>query len=155
MSSIRRSISIAAVGLLAAGTVSASLYAGPAYASPAECVNGANGFVSIAYNKTGTVVSGKTVDLGGSRRAELHSGTINGAQRGWAIIRGATQAGDQVWMDWTTTSGNGWLQCGPFSVQSNGSPNTSAAKSTSSASGYWFRACGKIAGGTSKCGAWW
>ncbi|MDP9861647.1 MULTISPECIES: hypothetical protein [Streptosporangium] len=60
-------------------------------------------------------------------------------------------------MDWSTTSGNGHVQCGPFSVQRDGLPNTSAAKVVNySSSSYVFRACGRIVGGESRCTTgWW
>ncbi|WP_433357920.1 hypothetical protein ACQP25_45300 (plasmid) [Microtetraspora malaysiensis] len=156
MSSVRRSLSITAIGLFAVGALGVGVSTGTAHASVSECVGGANGFADIAYNKTGTVVSGKTVDLGGGRRAELHTGTVAGFKRGWAIIRGTTKKGDRVWMDWTkTATRGGWMQCGPFTVQSDGLTNTSAAQKTSDDADYWFRACGQIVGGATKCGAWW
>ncbi|MEU6407531.1 hypothetical protein [Microbispora sp. NPDC046933] len=155
MRSIRRSLSVAAAaGAFAAGTLTGVFAAAPANAAVSECVNGANGFVDIPYNKTGTVAY--SVDLGGGRKAQLHYGSISGVQRGWAIIRGTTKKGDKVWMDWTTTATNGgWLQCGPFTVQADGLTNTSAAQKTSSKDGYWFRACGQIVGGTTRCTPWW
>jgi len=124
-----------------------------ASASVEECTNNRNGFVSIAYNLSGTIK--RSVDLGGGRRAELHVGYVNGVQRGWARISGATRRGDQVWMDWSTTGGNGWLQCGPFTVQSDGSPNTSAAQKVRGDLPAWvFRACGLV-NGVGKCTGWW
>jgi hypothetical protein len=125
--------------------------------SPAACQNGANGFVSIPYNKTGTKVDGTRVDAGPGgfpRYAEIHTGNINGVQHGWAIIRGNTRPGDKVWMDWTTNNRASRIQCGPFTVQTANSPNTSAAKRTSSSASYQFRACLNV-NGDSYCGNWW
>ncbi|MGW4205271.1 hypothetical protein [Streptomyces sp. NPDC004726] len=127
--------------------------ASTAQASVADCTNGANGFVSVPYNKSGTVKA--SVSLGYTT-AELHVGRVNGRDRGWAKITGPTWKGDLVWMDWTSTGGNGWVQCGPWSVQSNGSPNTSAAQVVKPNDSQWlFRACGREIGGTSKCSNWW
>jgi hypothetical protein len=154
MQFIRKFLTVTTVaGALAASTLSGVLAASPASAAPIECINGQGGFVNIAYNKRGSVVN--SVDLGGGRKAELHRGKIGNDDRGWAIITGSTKAGDKVWMDWTTTSQNGWLQCGPFTVQANGLTNTSAAQKTSTKSSWQFRACGQIVGGTTKCAAWW
>ncbi|SNS42246.1 hypothetical protein SAMN05216276_100972 [Streptosporangium subroseum] len=154
MQFIRKFLTVTTVaGALAASTLSGVLAASPASAATIECVNGANGFANIAYNKRGSLVN--SVDLGGGRKAELHRGQVNG-DRGWAIITGSTKAGDKVWMDWTTTAREGgWLQCGPFSVQANGLTNTSAAQKTSTDSRWQFRACGQIVGGSTKCAAWW
>ncbi|MEZ0070861.1 hypothetical protein [Planotetraspora sp. GP83] len=153
MKSIRRLVSVSLAAALVTGGLTA--LSSPASADAANCTNGANGFTNIPYNKTGTRVDGKTADLGGGRRVELHKGIINGVEHGWAIIMGATRAGDLVWMDWTSTYANGWVQCGPFTVQGDSLTNTSAAKNTSPAAGYWFRACGRRVGGPSVCGAWW
>lgn len=147
----RRLIAILVAGI--ATNASLAFSAAPASASIAECTNGANGFVSIAYNRSGAVIH--SVDLGGGRRAELHRGLVNGVDRGWAKITGSTRVGDKVWLDWSTTGGNGWLQCGPWSVNSNGSPNTSAAQRVTSDPAWVFRACGIIVGGTTKCTPWW
>lgn len=125
-----------------------------AVASVDECINNRNGFVDIPYNLSGTIK--RSVDLGGGRRAELHVGYVNGVERGWARISGATRRGDQVWMDWSTTGGNGHMQCGPFTVQSDGSPNTSAAQRVRNDLPAWvFRACGLV-NGVGKCtDPWW
>ncbi|MEV0968417.1 hypothetical protein [Microtetraspora glauca] len=148
----RRFLSTAAAGALVVGGLSVTLSAGPANASAANCTNGANGFTSIPYNKSGTVET--TKDLGGGRRAELHIAWINGVPHRWARISGATKAGDLVWMDYSTTYGDGWIQCGPFTVQSNGSPNTSAAHKATREPGEQFRACGRRVDGDSMCGPW-
>lgn len=121
--------------------------------TPAQCENGANGFIDISDSATGTVQ--RSVSLGFGVTAQLHSGSVSGAQRGWAKIVGSTISGDQIWMDWTTNGGSSWLQCGPFSVSSAGATKTSAAKTTSSSSLYLFRACGRAVGGSTQCTAWW
>jgi len=148
----RRLFSATVIALIA--VTSAVFAATPASASVAECVNGANGFTSIPYNLSGSII--RSVDLGGGRRAELHAGNVAGVRRGWARISGSTLYGDKVWMDWSTTGGNGWLQCGPFTVQGNGLPNTSAAQVVRPDLVNWvFRACGVIVGGTGRCTGWW
>ncbi|MDR7274444.1 hypothetical protein [Catenuloplanes atrovinosus] len=128
--------------------------AAPARASVAECTNGANGFVSIPYHQSGTVR--RSIHLGANDRAliTLQSATIQGLTRGYAKISGSTRVGDQVWMDWTTTGGNGWLQCGPWYVRSDGAPNTSAAQRTDPSSQWLFRACGLV-DGEGGCTGWW
>ncbi|MET8578264.1 hypothetical protein [Streptomyces sp. NPDC005012] len=142
-----------AVLLFGAGLGGVVGTASTAQASVAECSNGANGFVSIPYNKSGSV---KTSVSLGRTTVQLHVGPISGKDYGWAKITGSTVKGDQVWLDWTTTGGNGWLQCGPWSVQSDGAPNTSAAQVVKYTDSQWlFRACGKQVGGSSKCTAWW
>ncbi|AGL18485.1 hypothetical protein [Actinoplanes sp. N902-109] len=144
----------------AAGAATVSMFAAalgivaaaPASASVAECTNGANGFVGIPYNQSGTTQ--RSITLGGRTTVSLQSAAVQGRTRGYAKISGNTRAGDQVWMDWTTTGGNGWLQCGPWYVQSNGSPNTSAAQRTDPSSQWLFRACGLV-DGQGGCTGWW
>ncbi|GIH28532.1 hypothetical protein Aph01nite_68420 [Acrocarpospora phusangensis] len=155
MPSFRRYLHVAAVGILAVGGL--NLATGSAAASPAACQNGANGFVSIPYNKTGTPIGSTRVDAGlavSARWAQIHVANIGGVQHGWAIIQGRTQPGDKVWMDWTRDNEASWIQCGPFTVQSAGSPNTSAAKRTDPSASYKFRACLNV-NGQSWCGRWW
>ena len=120
----------------------------------AQCENGANGFIDISDSLVGTRVK-PILDLGSGVSVTLESGTVAGAQRGWARIHGSTIAGDQVWMDWTTNNGSSWLQCGPFTVGFSGMSKTSAAKKTSSSTSYRFRACGRLVGSSSKCIIWW
>lgn len=155
---VLRRLGLVALAALLASTFTLVGPASPAQATAAQCEGGANGFIDISDSLRGTQVY--AVDLGNSVTVRLYYGTVSGAQRGWAMIDGATWSGDRVWMDWTTnwnSSGNfTWLQCGPFSVGSNGTTKTSAAKTTSSSSTYRFRACGRlVTGSTSKCGAWW
>ncbi|MFH8798070.1 hypothetical protein ACH4F6_00505 [Streptomyces sp. NPDC017936] len=127
----------------------------PAQATAAECTNGANGFTGIPYDKNGSTVH--SVDIGSGVTVKLQQGYINGSNHGWARIDGSTWAGDRVWMDWTWDNGAHWIQCGPFTVQSNGSPSTSAAKVTSPSTSYRFRACGRLLGESSVscCTPWW
>ncbi|GAA0664261.1 hypothetical protein GCM10010193_14500 [Kitasatospora atroaurantiaca] len=123
--------------------------AGPAQASAADCSHGANGFVDISDNASGTV-----------QRSVSHFGdtiTLQSAGgHGFAKIEGATTSSESVWMDWTQDGGRTWLQCGPFQVdKGNGSSKTSAAKATSSNSAYMFRACGYTQDGVITCTSWW
>jgi len=122
-----------------------------------DCENGANGFVDIRDDLSGTIV--RTVDLGLGVTVNLESKTINGVQRGFAKISGDTFPNDKVWMDWTTTwraTGKfGWLQCGPFNVDDFGLSKTSAAQATSRLNTWRFRACGALDGGPSLCSSWW
>ncbi|MGW4650799.1 hypothetical protein [Kitasatospora sp. NPDC004289] len=130
--------------------------AGPATATVADCNNGANGFVDIPDNLSGTVA--RSADLGNGRTVTLQHGNVAGAQRGWAELSGATQPSDLVWMDWTTNGGTSWLQCGPFSSdQGWGQSKTSAAKATNSSSQYVFRACARSFSpyDLGRCSTWW
>ncbi|MEV0311131.1 hypothetical protein [Nonomuraea fuscirosea] len=155
MSSIDRVLSrTAAAGIITAGMLGGIAVA-PAQATIQDCTT--YNFVSIPYNKSGSQKD--AVDLGGGRRVQLLVSTVSGASgdHGFAKISGSTKRGDLVWMDWSTTSGNGHIQCGPFTVQGDGLPNTSAAKKVNyNDSRYVFRACGRIVGGETKCTSpWW
>jgi hypothetical protein len=130
------------------GTVS------PARANAAECQNGANGFTDVPDTLTGTIQ--RSAPLSAGVTVTLQSGAVSGATRGWARISGGTNAGDRVWMDWTTNGGSSWLQCGPFTVGGAGQPRASAAKETNPSPGYQLRACGALAGTQPiKCTSWW
>jgi hypothetical protein len=120
-----------------------------------DCEGGANGFVDISDSLSGTVQ--RSVGLGAGVTVTLQSGTVAGAQRGWAKISGATISGDQVRMDWTVDGGaHVKVQCGPFTVSGTNKTKTSAAKITSSSSTYQFRACGRLAGVSAfTCTGWW
>ncbi|MBA2806343.1 hypothetical protein E0500_002415 [Streptomyces sp. KM273126] len=154
--SLRRSLAATTATLALGLGIAVSGPVPAAHATAAECERGANGFVDISDDLGGR--EARAVDLGGGVWVTLEYGQVSGAQRGWAKIRGSgTRNGDLVWMDWTTTGGNGWLQCGPFSVDRGaGTSKTSAAKTTSSSPAYQFRACGKrLSVGQSKCTSWW
>ena len=120
------------------------------FPSAAECVHGANGFIDISDSLSGTVR--RSVPLRSGVRITLESGTVAGAERGWAKLSGSTAPGDRVWMDWTRNGGATWLQCGPFSVSRRNQSITSAAKVTSPSSQYMFRACGDR---PLRCTGWW
>lgn len=125
-----------------------------AQSSSGDCEGGANGFIDISDSLSGTVQ--RSVDMGFGVTVTLQSGTVAGAQRGWAKISGSTLAGDLVWMDWTQNSWLNWVQCGPFAVGSDGHTKTSAAQRTNSSNAWQFRACGNLAGiGVSKCTSPW
>jgi hypothetical protein len=156
MPSIRRILSIASVGIMATGAMTAAISmpatsGNTAHATIADCKT-EYGFESIPYNQLGTPVY--RVDLGGGRYVELQFVRAGGYQYGFAKISGATQKGDLVWLDWSDAR-PGWMQCGPFKVQKNGSPNTSRAKYRDDVPEHWIRACGQALGQASKCGSWW
>ncbi len=126
----------------------------PAAATAAECSNGANGFVTVSDNASGTVA--RHIEPYPEFVINLEYGTVGGVQRGFARLRGRTVQGDKVWMDWTRNGGTTWLQCGPFTVSSLFAPKTSAAQRTSTDPNWQFRACGRSAGGDrSFCTRWW
>ena len=114
-------------------------------------------FIGIPYNRSGTEL--KRVSFAGRINVKLMIAKFSGRERVFARVDGNTRAGDQVWLDWSYTGGNGWAQCGPFSVQSNGSPNTTGAalRTPPNKPLLVFRACGLarsegIGGCTS---GWW
>ncbi|MEU1626297.1 hypothetical protein ABZ746_13430 [Streptomyces sp. NPDC020096] len=121
-----------------------------AHAAASDCEHGANGFVDISDNASGTV-----------ERSVSHDGDTISLQsaggRGFAKIEGNTVNGtESVWMDWTQDGGQTWLQCGPFNVShGNGSSKTSAAQRESSSNLWRFRACGYTADGAITCTDWW
>jgi hypothetical protein len=122
-----------------------------------DCEFGANGFIDIPDNLSGTIRRSRS--LGAGVLLTLESGPVAGAQRGWAKISGATIPGDQVLMDWTIDAGASVkVRCGPFTVGSNGMSKTSAAKVTNPSPSYQFRACGRLAGAatfTCTTPQWW
>ncbi|WP_329425995.1 hypothetical protein OG339_37710 [Streptosporangium sp. NBC_01495] len=152
MSVSLKSLAGCAAVLVTAATLGAAT-AAPAQATIQDCAT--YGFVNISYNQAGGQQS--SVGLGSGRSVGLLTTLVSSTpgRHAFAKITGSTRPGDQVWLDWSTTGGNGHIQCGPFSVQSTGSPNTSAAKILNpGVSGWVFRACGKIVGGSTKCTGW-
>jgi hypothetical protein len=122
--------------------------------SSGDCEGGANGFIDISDSLSGTVQ--RSVNMGFGVTVTLQSGTVAGAQRGWAKIGGSTLSGDLVWMDFTKNNWASWIQCGPFAVGSDNHTKTSAAQRTSSSTAWQFRACGNLAGiGDSICTSPW
>ncbi|MGP4052337.1 hypothetical protein [Streptomyces sp. 2A115] len=152
---VRRGLAATAAALSLGFGLSIAGPATSAHATAADCEGGANGFIDISDDASGSVV--RSVDMGAGRAVTLHRGNIRGLDRGWAKISGTTVNGDLVWMDWTTNNGSTWLQCGPFAVNRGaGTSKTSAAKTTSSSSSYRFRACGYLKNaGQTKCTSWW
>src|SRR5258705_5823392 len=82
-----------------------------AQAASTDCEGGVNGFIDISDSLSGTVQ--RSLDMGFGVTVTLQSGTVAGAQRGWAKISGSTLAGDLVWMDWTKNNWASWIQCWP------------------------------------------
>jgi hypothetical protein len=135
-------------------------------ASAADCEGGANGFVDIPDTLRGGDTNGEDVIVpnpnnpaGSQAFVSLRQGTVQGRQRGWAMISGGTLAGERVWMDWRRPNVSGWVQCGPFTVSTNSYSKTSAAKYTTSEAGWQFRACGDAPSGSGHifagCTDWW
>ncbi|MEZ0091969.1 hypothetical protein [Streptacidiphilus sp. EB129] len=144
-------VGAAAALLLSLGSAAFGMVAAPAaHAAASDCENGANGFVDISDNASGTVERSVTHDAdtislqsaGGRGFAKIEGNTINNVE--------------SVWMDWTQNGGSTWLQCGPFVVNhGNGTSKTSAAQLESSSSQWQFRACGYTADAVITCTAWW
>jgi len=120
-----------------------------------DCEHGANGFIDISDSLSGVVQASRA--LGAGVTASVQSGTVAGAQRGWAKITGPTIAGDQIRMDWTVDGGaHVKVSCGPFTITATNQTKTSAAKVTSSSPTYQFRACGRLSGTSAfLCSGWW
>ncbi|MEU8665060.1 hypothetical protein [Actinoplanes philippinensis] len=79
-----------------------------------------------------------------------------GVERVFARIQGQTRQGDQVWLDWSYTGGNGWAQCGPFTVSTDHRPNTSgAALRRPNGNTLTFRACMTTQDAGLVCTDWW
>jgi hypothetical protein len=135
----------------------AEIDAGPGSDDAGEsgCESGANGFVDIPDTLRGNVAYEIDVGAPGSARAILYHDFIDGQQRGWAMLDGATRDGDMVWMDWTQNGGDDWLRCGPFAVDEDGATRTTPAQRTANSSDWQFRACGQTEGAEPVCGAWW
>ncbi|WP_329571401.1 hypothetical protein [Kitasatospora sp. NBC_01266] len=143
-----RGAAVAAALALGAGLLIAAP-AGPAAASASDCAGGANGFVDISDNASGTV-----------QRSISHEGDTITLQStggvGFAKMQGATRSGESIWMDWTRDGGHTWLQCGPFGIDhGDNSSKTSAGKATSSDPNYRFRACGQTLDQAISCTDWW
>jgi hypothetical protein len=149
---MRQKLSSAAAALLLslAGSVGGLVVAPAAHAAASDCANGANGFVDVSDNASGTVRESVVADAD-----TISLQTIG--NRGFAKIEGSTVNGtESVWMDWTRDGGSTWLQCGPFNVShGNGSSKTSAAQSENSSSQWKFRACGYTADRAITCTNWW
>ncbi|GAA2877263.1 hypothetical protein Acy02nite_62740 [Actinoplanes cyaneus] len=79
-----------------------------------------------------------------------------GVERVFARIQGQTRQGDQVWLDWSYTGGNGWAQCGPFTVSADHRTNTSgAALRHPDGRTLTFRACMNVHDAGVVCTDWW
>jgi hypothetical protein len=93
-------------------------------ASAADCEHGANGFVDIPDTLGGEPTNGEVVRVADPAFniafVQLRQGTVQGRQRGWAMINGPTTSGERVWMDWRRPGISGWVQCGPFTVTASG-----------------------------------
>jgi len=113
-------------------------------------------FIGISYNENARTVLTQVQPVP-RINVKLLIKQWNGKERVFARVEGNTRAGDQVWLDWSYTGGNGWAQCGPFTVQSNGSPNTSGAALRNPPRGpLTFRACGLAKSeGIGACTPWW
>lgn len=150
-STLRKTAASVAVVALSAGLL-VTVSSGVASASAAQCAHGANGFVDISDNLTGTVVARSD---GGDLTVEV--GIVNGVKRGWARAHGgeaALRPGDSVWLDWSQDGGRSWLQCGPFTTNGHPWSITSAAKSTNPSPGWRFRG-GAYFGGTLALTPWY
>ena len=153
MATIART-AVAATLMAAAFTLGIS---GAAHADRSQCESGANGFVDISENQSGTTV--RTVELrpgaaGNRGWINLAVAGIQGQQRGFVAIIGH-EAGDEFWMDWTWDGGDNWIQCGPF-IAPDTHQHTTAAKSTSNDTDWQFRACGSRHDSDAVvCTGWW
>ncbi|MDP9869623.1 MULTISPECIES: hypothetical protein [Streptosporangium] len=156
--SVRRSVTVAAVATLAGAALS-----GPASADPVEAPVNDSGAVTAAAtcgdwpwptSATGSWTETR-VSLGvGTKAAELRFGYIGGKQAGWARLAGGYEAGDMFWFDVSHDKGKGWYQCGPFTFV-DGGHNYTRAHYSSADPNLVFRACGRAKNSSSThCTAW-
>jgi hypothetical protein len=101
----------------------------------------------------------RSIPLDG-RKISLMAGNWPGSADlyGWAEIAGPTKGSDRVWMDVSNDWGKTWTQCGPFSVDVDGTLGFTRAEPASSSKSRKFRACGDImVAGKRKlaCTTWW
>ncbi|KRD19943.1 MULTISPECIES: hypothetical protein [unclassified Streptomyces] len=148
-----RVLSTAAAAALLAGGMTLLGPAGSAQAAASDCEGGRNGFIDISDNAYDTTARQVTLWSEGIN-ISLQYGNIRGVQRGWALIAGDVQPGNQVWLDWTRDGGRTWIQCGPFTSR-GGENKTSAAQRTSSDANWKFRACGSTRSGIHCTDPWW
>ncbi|MEU1041386.1 hypothetical protein ACFYP4_28730 [Streptomyces sp. NPDC005551] len=127
--------------------------AGTAQAAASDCEGGRNGFIDISDSAYDTMARQVTLYSEGIN-ISVQYGYIRGVQRGWALIAGDVQPGNQVWLDWTRDGGRTWIQCGPFTSQ-GGENKTSAAQRTSTDANWKFRACGSTRSGIHCTDPWW
>ncbi|WP_062439333.1 hypothetical protein [Herbidospora daliensis] len=98
-------------------------------------------------------VTQRTKALPGGRTLELRSGYVNGVQYAWARVVPNSLNGENIWLDYSTTSGNGWAQCDLRTLSSSGR-NYGQGFRTSSSSAVVMRA-GYRTGGVSYLTTWW
>jgi hypothetical protein len=120
--------------------------ASPASASPSNCATWPNPANATNTSTVAHVWMGDT-------KVELRFGYLNGRQAGWARLANAIRRGDKFWLDVSSTRGNGWIQCGPFTWPDSGT--YTPAHYTSSDPNTVFRACGRTAGSNASwCTGW-
>ncbi|WP_030455689.1 hypothetical protein [Herbidospora cretacea] len=95
----------------------------------------------------------RTKALPGGRTLELRSGYVGGVQYAWARVVPNSLNGDNIWLDYSTTSGNGWAQCDLRTLSSTGRNYTQGFR-TSSSSSIVMRA-GYRTGGVTYLTTWW
>lgn len=137
---------LAVLGAVALTTLSAATVAAPASADPANCKTWPWPNPNVEGRQRGIV------SLAPATYVTLRTGYLNGQTVGWAEIHGYSPS-DQVWMDVSSTGGNGWIQCGPWHATT--STRSKAHTVDPNNDNLVFRACGKAYGGVSKCTPWW
>ncbi|MEU4626888.1 hypothetical protein AB0G04_43810 [Actinoplanes sp. NPDC023801] len=146
---LRRKIgtSVATVVMAATSTI---VGAAPAHAAH-RC---GDEFIGIPYNQDARTTLMERTEHGVRIELKIKQFPDVG-EAVFARISGATRSGEQVWLDWSYTGGDGWAQCGPFTVSERNKPNTSAAADRYSGRGtLTFRACALVRGG-GYCTEWW
>ncbi|MFI7133937.1 hypothetical protein ACIBQ1_50245 [Nonomuraea sp. NPDC050153] len=127
------------LSLVLTGTMATT---GQASASPANCSSWPS--PAGATNKSiGAEVRLDAQNSGHAGYVALSFGTLkNNRRAGWARLTGSYEVGYKFWFDVSSTRGNGWIQCGPFTYVTE-KPNYTPAHYTSADPNLVFRACGK------------
>jgi hypothetical protein len=128
---------VRAVGVLATGVAVGIQVGAVVLGTPAAATNpGCSGFVAVATDQRGTI--GRQADLGGA------TVTLEFVETADAIYGFARrEGGGQVWLDWSSTGGDGWTRC----------DSTTAAQRTTDDPQWLLRACGR-AGDIIRCTDW-
>ncbi|MFG1609141.1 hypothetical protein [Actinoplanes sp. NPDC049265] len=141
MESIVRAVGVLAAGVAIGVQVGGAVLARPAAATGPDCGGGSAGFVAVASEQRGL----ERMAVGGERaRISLEFVKVSEGIYGFARIGGGTRRADQVWLDWSSTGGDGWARCGPFRVTGAGEAAASAGWVATDEPERVMRACGRV-----------
>jgi hypothetical protein len=149
--SIVRAVGVLATGVAIGVQVGGAVLARPVAAADPDCGGGSAGFVAVASEQRGLERMAVAVGRG---RVSLEFVKVDGGIHGFARIGGDTRRGDRVWLDWSSTGGNGWAQCGPYRVAGAGKAAASAGWVATDEPDRVMRACGRVDDVT-RCTDWY